>query len=134
VIHLSKKRIGKALGEMFKTAMEEPVTVKYPFGAVIVAERFRGKLDVDPIRCTGCGVCEIVCPAGVITMVPVGKRSIGQREIEVKKPVFDLYTCISCGQCVEDCRFGALALTNKFELAVFDKGSLIMKKALKVVQ
>ncbi|MEM3185682.1 MAG: 4Fe-4S dicluster domain-containing protein [Conexivisphaerales archaeon] len=131
---MSKKRIGKAVGEMFRTAMQEPVTIKYPFGPVIVAERFRGKLEIDPVKCTGCGVCEIVCPAGVVTMVSVGKRKVGERELEVKKPVFDLYSCISCGQCVDDCRFGALALTKKFELAVFDKNSLVMKKALKVVQ
>ncbi|MEM3684205.1 MAG: 4Fe-4S binding protein [Conexivisphaerales archaeon] len=129
-----RRRIGKAMGEMFRTAMQQPVTVKYPFGPVIVAERFRGKLEIDPVKCTGCGVCEIVCPAAVITMAHVGKRKIGDREIEVKKPVFDLYSCISCGQCVDDCRFGALALTNNFELAVFDKNSLVMKKALKVVQ
>jgi NADH-quinone oxidoreductase subunit I len=131
---MPKKSIGWALGEMLRTAVEEPVTIKYPFGEVIVAERFRGKLDIDPVRCTGCGVCEIVCPAGVITMVPTGKRKVGNREIETKRPVFDLYTCISCGQCVDDCRFGALALTRSFELAVFNKNSLVMKKGMNIVQ
>ena len=80
------------------------------------------------------GVCELVCPADVITMVPTGKRKVGEREIETKWPIFDLYTCISCGQCVDDCRFDALFLTKTFELAVFRKDSMIMKKGLKVVQ
>jgi formate hydrogenlyase subunit 6/NADH:ubiquinone oxidoreductase subunit I len=62
----------------------------------------------------------------------VGKKAIGNREVDVKRPSFDLYTCISCGQCVDDCRFGALTLTHDFELAVFDKKSLVMKKALEV--
>ncbi|MDE1857539.1 MAG: 4Fe-4S binding protein [Thaumarchaeota archaeon] len=129
---MPRKKLGGALGEMFKTALEPPVTEQYPFGRKVVAERFRGRLDVDPVKCTGCSVCEVVCPAGVITMVPVGKKTIGSREVEVKRPSFDLYTCISCGQCVDDCRFGALTLTHDFELAVFDKKSLIMKKALQV--
>jgi formate hydrogenlyase subunit 6/NADH:ubiquinone oxidoreductase subunit I len=115
---------------MFRTALERPVTEEYPFGKKVVADRFRGKLDIDPVKCTGCSVCEIVCPAGVITMVPVGKKQVGSREVEVKRPSFDLYTCISCGQCVDDCRFGALTLTHEFELAVFRKESLKMDKAL----
>jgi formate hydrogenlyase subunit 6/NADH:ubiquinone oxidoreductase subunit I len=130
VTGVSRRRVAGALGEMFRTALERPITEEYPFGRKVVTERFRGKLDVDPVKCTGCSVCEIVCPAGVITMVPVGKRKIGTREVEVKKPSFELYSCISCGQCVDDCRFGALTLTHDFELAVFKKESLVMKKAL----
>jgi len=119
---------------MFRAASQPPITEKYPFGPPELAERFRGKLDIDPVKCTGCGVCEVVCPAQVITMVFVGKRKVGTREIENKRPTFDLYTCISCGQCVDDCRFGALRLTHEFELATVDKKSLIMDKALKSVQ
>jgi len=126
---LARSRLGEALGEMFRMALEEPVTEEYPFGKKVVAERFRGKLDIDPIKCTGCSVCEIVCPAGVITMVPVGTKTVGSRNVEVKRPRFELYSCISCGQCVDDCRFGALTLTHDFELAVFKKETLRMDKA-----
>jgi formate hydrogenlyase subunit 6/NADH:ubiquinone oxidoreductase subunit I len=129
---MSRKKVAGALGEMFRTALTTPVTEEYPFGRKVVTERFRGKLDIDPVKCTGCSVCEVVCPAGVITMVPVGKKIIGAREVDVKKPFFDLYSCISCGQCVDDCRFGALTLTHDFELAVFKKETLAMRKALEV--
>jgi formate hydrogenlyase subunit 6/NADH:ubiquinone oxidoreductase subunit I len=115
---------------MFRTAMEHPVTEVYPFGKKVVVERFRGKLDIDPVKCTGCSICEIVCPAQVITMVPVGKRKVGDREVDIKRPSFELWSCISCGQCVDDCKFGALTLTHEFELSVFKKESLLMRKAL----
>ena len=131
---MPRRKVGEAIEEMVRTAVERPATVRYPFGPATVAERFRGKLDIDPVKCTGCGVCEIVCPAEVITMVPTGKRKVGDREIETKRPVFDLYTCISCGQCVEDCKFDALWLTKEFELAVFKKDSLVVRKGLKIVQ
>jgi formate hydrogenlyase subunit 6/NADH:ubiquinone oxidoreductase subunit I len=127
---LPTKKFGGALGEMFRTALEHPVTEEYPFGRKVVTERFRGKLDIDPVKCTGCSICEIVCPAGVITMVPVGKKLVGTREVDLKRPSFELYSCISCGQCVDDCRFGALTLTHDFELAVYKKKSLMMDKAL----
>ncbi len=131
---VSSKKVASALGEMFRTALKGPITEQYPFGRKVVTERFRGKLDIDPVKCTGCSICEIVCPAGVITMVPVGKKVIGSREVEVKRPSFDLYACISCGQCVDDCKFGALTLTHDFELAVFKKESLDMRKALTLVK
>ncbi len=130
---MARNKIGEALGEMFRTALETPVTEEYPFGKKVVTERFRGKLDIDPLKCTGCSICEIVCPAEVITMVTVGKKTVGTRTLDVKRPKFELYSCISCGQCVDDCRFGALTLTHEFELAVFRKESLRMDKALEGV-
>lgn len=129
-----RRTIGAAFSEMVRTLFKPPVTKKYPFGPPEVAERFRGKLDIDPVKCTGCGICSIVCPATVITMVDLGKRKVGDREIPVKRPLFDLYSCISCGQCVEDCRFGALRLSKQFELAVKDKNMLVMRKAIESVK
>lgn len=131
---MPQRKVGEAIVEMVRTAFERPVTKEYPFGPAKVAERFRGKLVVDPVKCTGCKICEIVCPASAVRMVVVGKRKVGEREIEIQRPVFDLYTCISCGQCVDDCKFGALKLSRGFELATKDKNTLIMKEAAESVQ
>jgi len=114
---------------MMRTAFERPVTKEYPFGPAVLADRFRGKLEVDPVKCTGCKICEIVCPASAVSMVVVGKRKVGEREVDIQRPIFDLYTCISCGQCVDDCKFGALRLSKSFELATTNKRDLIMKEA-----
>ena len=130
---MARRKIGAALVEAAKTALRPPVTETYPMGPAVVAERFRGKLDIDPVKCTGCSICEIVCPAHVVTMVPIGTRKVGDREVEVKRPIFDLYGCISCGQCVDDCKFGALVLTKEFELATKDEQSLVMRKAVENV-
>jgi len=132
-VGLARRKIGAALVEAAKTALRPPVTETYPMGPAVVAERFRGKLDIDPVKCTGCSICEIVCPAHVVTMVPIGTRKVGDREVEVKRPIFDLYGCISCGQCVDDCKFGALVLTKEFELATKDEQSLVMRKAVENV-
>ncbi len=116
---------------MLKTAFRQPITKDYPFGPALMTERFRGKLDIDPEKCTGCRVCQLVCPVPqCVTMVTVGKRRVTDREIDLQKPIFDLYTCISCGLCVDECSFHALTLTKDFEVATLDKESMIMKKAL----
>ena len=131
---MSQRKVGAAIIEMMRTAFERPVTKDYPFGQAVLAERFRGKLDVDPVKCTGCKICEIVCPASAVSMVVVGKRKIGEREVDIQRPVFNLYTCISCGQCVDDCKFGALKLSKSFELATKDKADLMMREAAESVQ
>lgn len=131
---MTRHRIAGALGEMFQNAFRRRVTEKYPFGPAHVAERFRGKLEIDPAKCTGCKICEIVCPASVVSMVVVGTRQVAGRELEIQRPVFDLLGCISCGQCVDDCKFGALFLTRNFELATNDKDSMMMRKAITSVK
>jgi ferredoxin len=54
------------------------------------------KLDVD--ACTGCGMCEIVCPHRVF-VVENGKARIT-----------DLDACMECGACAKNCPVDAIAV------------------------
>jgi NAD-dependent dihydropyrimidine dehydrogenase PreA subunit/bacterioferritin-associated ferredoxin len=45
---------------------------------------------VDVVKCTGCSLCERICPAGAIAMVE-------------KKAVIDDDRCIDCQRCIDRC-------------------------------
>ena len=51
---------------------------------------------VDTDRCTACGLCVQVCPAGAITVNAVAAIDVGR--------------CNACGQCVAECTQEAIAL------------------------
>jgi NAD-dependent dihydropyrimidine dehydrogenase PreA subunit len=55
-------------------------------------------LDLDPERCTGCGMCLIVCPHGVLRM-DKGRATIGNRD-----------ACMECGACSRNCASEALSV------------------------
>ncbi|HBX24213.1 MAG TPA: 4Fe-4S dicluster domain-containing protein [Desulfotomaculum sp.] len=53
-------------------------------------------VNLDTEKCTGCGVCERVCPLEAIKVI--------------EKKTFVEEHCAQCGACVRECKFNALSL------------------------
>ena len=85
------------------------VTLPYPFQPHDPAPGFRGKIQVDPDLCFGCGGCANVCPAGVIVM--------NDRDQHTRVMEFFWQRCTYCGRCAEVCPEDAIAMSQEFETA-----------------
>lgn len=100
-----------------KTIKSGVVTIKYPYGQDIAPVGFRGKPEIDPNRCTFCGDCAKACPPRVICLNEAG----GGMTLTL-----DCGGCIFCGMCEEVCQYGAIRLTQEYELASRTRSDLII--------
>jgi NADH-quinone oxidoreductase subunit I len=98
---------------------------------LVMFDRFKGEVimphnENNQHKCTGCGICENNCPNGsieVITVMNVGED--GKKKRAVDKHIYRLGMCTFCALCVKTCPSQALAFSQEFEHAVFDRKKLI---------
>jgi len=53
---------------------------------------------VNRLKCTGCGLCEEICPVEALRVTYIA--------------IVDRQRCTGCGKCVETCPNGALSLSS----------------------
>jgi NADH-quinone oxidoreductase subunit I len=108
------------------------VTQRYPENrdTLVMFDRFKGEVvmphdENNQHLCTGCGICEINCPNGSIEII--SKKETGEDGKSVRiidKHIYHLSMCTFCGLCVKTCPSDALAFSQEFEHAVFDRHNL----------
>lgn len=111
----------------------EIVTQQYPENRkkLVMYDRFKGELimvhnENNLHRCTGCGICEMNCPNGTIEVI---SKSVvneeGKKQRILDKHIYRLGMCTFCSLCIKTCPSNALAFSQDFEQAVFDRKKLI---------
>jgi formate hydrogenlyase subunit 6/NADH:ubiquinone oxidoreductase subunit I len=81
-------------------------------------DRFRGRPVVHTENCIGCKMCVRNCPSGAIQIEDKGAKTF--------QATIDLGRCVYCGQCAFVCPKKTIELTKDFELAAFDRASLVV--------
>ena len=106
------------------------ITQQYPENreTLKMAPRFRGRLKFTldgegRHLCTACSMCERACPNGTISVL---SRKDENKKKVLAKYEYRLNQCTLCNLCVEACPFGALEMGHDFEMASYDRESLVL--------
>src|SRR5664280_2454650 len=115
---------------VFLHTFHRRVTIQYPEQKPYLAPRTRGRiiLSRDPDggeRCVACHLCAVVCPVDCISLQAT------EEENERRYPEFfriNFSRCIFCGLCEDACPTYAIQLTPDFEMAEYNRQSLVYEK------
>lgn len=129
------KGIGSLLLGMSVTIKElftKKVTREYPENraTLVISKRFRGELTMphdenNEHACTACGICEMNCPNGTISVKSkMIETPEGKKKKVLDEYVYDLGKCTFCNLCVISCPSNAIVFSNQFENAVFTRSKL----------
>lgn len=88
-------------------------------------EGFKGVPQVDAEKCTGCGACVQVCPAGAIDVADDG----GERTVR-----FDHSKCIFCASCEEYCPEEAIELAARYHVVTKSKAEATDEAKVELVK
>jgi len=94
--------IQDVLSSMFKKS----ATISYPFKPSPPPERYHGRLDYNAAKCTGCMLCTRDCPAQTIQIKVIDRKA---KQFVM---TYNIGECVFCKQCVFNCKFDALHMTN----------------------
>lgn len=109
-------KLGAMFRDVIRSLFSPPVTEKYPFERQEAPKRFRGKLEWNPEKCTGCGLCSKDCPSNALEMIIVDRA---KKQFVVR---YHADRCTFCAQCVQNCRFKCMNMSNEdWELAALSK-------------
>ncbi|MBO5029547.1 MAG: 4Fe-4S binding protein [Muribaculaceae bacterium] len=115
-----------------KELVTKKITECYPENRdnLNISDRFRAVLTLKDVdghhKCIGCGICQMNCPNGTITLqTKMVDLPDGKKKKVLDKYMYDLGSCTFCMLCVTTCPQGALEFSNDFEQSVFTREKLV---------
>lgn len=123
------KNLAIGMGITNREFLKKPITLQYPHEALKMTPRYRGHIellkdaDSGTHNCISCGMCANGCPSNCITVN--SKKVAGVKGKVLTSYILNFTTCSLCGQCVENCKPGAIGFSNEYNLASTRKEDFI---------
>lgn len=125
--------LAKGMAVTGKEFVTPKITEQYPENrqTLKIADRFRAELTLKydeqgHHKCIACGICQMNCPNGSITIKPrMVELPDGKKKKVLQEYDYDLGSCTFCMLCVTTCPQNALEFSNDFEQAVFTRDKLV---------
>jgi NADH-quinone oxidoreductase subunit I len=111
------------------------VTEQYPDNraTLVMPDRFKGNLTMphdanNEHACTACGLCQMNCPNGTITVESVIETNEeGKKKKVLTNYIYNFGQCTFCNLCVLSCPSDAIQFNQSYENALYTKSKLIEK-------
>lgn len=126
------KSLAIGMSVTLKVFFRKKVTEQYPENrkTLQISDRWRAELLMphdqnNEHACTACGICQMNCPNGTITVhSKMIESEDGKKKRILDKYLYDLGTCTFCNLCVISCPSDAIRFSNHYENAVFTRPKL----------
>lgn len=106
-----KTNIGAKLPHFPSQRNERILNALYELGECedeTIVSRLFGRIDIDPERCNGCGMCTMFCPMAAIRKSEEEHPEEGRRWME-----FSAADCVQCRLCADACLKKCITLSNE---------------------
>jgi len=119
----SAHRLGRLKHLRASATIQFPEELRPLFSRYRSRHRLTVREDGSP-RCVGCMLCETVCPAKCITIVPDEHPDPDVEKFPLRFDI-DLGMCVYCGYCVEVCPEDAIRMdTGILDLAAYSRDAM----------
>ena len=114
----SVRTLAYLLPQLGRALVTRPETVKFPFAPPVIPKGYRGRVQIHPEKCRGCGLCVRDCPAFALELEREDRNTF--------KLIYHPERCAYCGQCEVSCTFGAIYQSNEFVRGTDDLSQLVV--------